>query len=126
MPKVVMKTKWDDAEGRIGWKKLLLLVSIIIVLGAGIILVSQEYIVNNTKVEAVITTVNDNDLVGFMLLSDYNELMEDNHTQEETATTEHGHEEFGINKTGNQLEEGQHVLIMPDKDEGNLILEILD
>ena len=110
MNKVVLHTKFDDSEGRIGWKKLLMLCSIIIIVGGFLIFGINNYILNKPHIfEGKVISIEESGIVSF-------EMLDKNH---ET----HEHNEFAKNTNNIELEIGDIVAIQSTA-EGNIILEV--
>jgi len=111
MSKVILHTKFDDGEGRIGWKNLLILCFVILAFGGILIFGINTYILNKPHIfEGKVITVEDNSLVSLEII-DNNE------------HSEHNHSEFAKNTHNIKLEPGDIVSVQ-STEEGNIILEV--
>jgi hypothetical protein len=103
----VLRTPLDGTDGRIGARKLAVLVVVLILVGAAGIFMVQRYILNIDTWQATVTGVAKGTV---------------NFTFDEDS----GDVDVARYPAGMALEEGDKVLVRIDEDEGNLVLKALD
>ena len=106
--KRVISTPLDGEGGALGYKRLALVVAVILVLGAGIILGVRQYLLGQDSWTATVTSVGKG-FIGF--------------EHGEPGDDHEGHEHIALVPEGMELEVGDTVVIHTDIEEGNTVVE---